>query len=264
MIILFGQWHKEGLIKNIANSNTWSFINPECQSYLLPEDECIFVELDEEVLNDPNAVLIRQIEKVDNEKVNIIDCLPDQYHDYLDLFRLSMAEKLTPRRTFDYAIYLKPDMQPPWGPIYPLSQKAGSSPKIPGRHAQTRKNLPQQISGRCTNPVCTQTGWSLKVSGGLPWLKQGYHKQQIPYPLDHGIKRSGPRRTDFYQARPEGWLSSNQNLKGRRMENCLQNALWTLLVSCHAFWLSQHSSYLPNHDEQNPMGIPRLRSSGIH
>ena len=31
-------------------------------------------------------------------------------------------EKLASRLTFDYAIDLKPDTQPPWGPIYPLSQ----------------------------------------------------------------------------------------------------------------------------------------------
>jgi len=68
-------------------------------------------------------VVIGRIERIDEEKVTIIDRLPDQYHDYLDLFRPSKAEKLAPRRTFDHAIDLKPDTQPPWGPIYPLSQK---------------------------------------------------------------------------------------------------------------------------------------------
>ena len=75
------------------------------------------------MLNDPNAVVIGRIERIDEEKVTIIDRLPDQYHDYLDLFRPSTAEKLALRRTFDHAIDLKPDTQPPWGPIYPLSQK---------------------------------------------------------------------------------------------------------------------------------------------
>ena len=75
------------------------------------------------MLNEPNTVVIGQIERIDEEKVTIIDRLPDQYHDYLDLFRPSMAEKLAPCRTFDHAIDLKPDTQPPWGPIYPLSQK---------------------------------------------------------------------------------------------------------------------------------------------
>jgi len=123
MIIPFGWWHQEHPITDIANPENWSFNDNECQSHLLPEDEGISVEWDEDVLNDPNAVVIGRIEKVDDEKVTIIDRLPERYHDYLDLFRPSTAEKLAPRRTFDHAIDLKPDTQPPWGPIYPLSQK---------------------------------------------------------------------------------------------------------------------------------------------
>jgi len=68
-------------------------------------------------------VVIGRIKKVDDEKITIIDRLPERYHDYLDLFHPSTADKLAPRRTFDHAIDLKPDTQPPWGPIYPLSQK---------------------------------------------------------------------------------------------------------------------------------------------
>jgi len=90
---------------------------------LLPEDEVMSVESDEDVLNDPNALVIGRIERVDDEMVTIIDRLPERYHDSLNLCRPSTAEKLAPCRTFDNAIDLKPDTQPPWGPIYPLSQK---------------------------------------------------------------------------------------------------------------------------------------------
>ena len=75
------------------------------------------------MLNDPNAVSIGRIEQVDDEKITILDRLPEVYHDYLDLFRPSTAEKLVPCRTFDYAIDIKPDQKPPWGSIYPLSEK---------------------------------------------------------------------------------------------------------------------------------------------
>ena len=54
-------------------------------------------------------MVIGWIEKVDDEKVKIIDQLPERYNDYVDLFRPSTAEKLAPRRTFDHAIDLKPD-----------------------------------------------------------------------------------------------------------------------------------------------------------
>ena len=52
-----------------------------------------------------------------------MDPLPGVFHDYLDLFRPSTAYKLAPRRTFDHVIDIKPDQQPPWGPMYPLSEK---------------------------------------------------------------------------------------------------------------------------------------------
>ena len=66
---------------------------------------------------------IGRIEQVDDETITILDRLPEVYHDYLDLFRPSTAEKLVPRRTFDHAIDIIHDQQPPWGPIYPVSEK---------------------------------------------------------------------------------------------------------------------------------------------
>ena len=51
------------------------------------------VESDEDVLNDPNAVVIGRIERFDDEKVTIINWLPERYQDSLNLFRPSMAEK---------------------------------------------------------------------------------------------------------------------------------------------------------------------------
>ena len=62
MIIPFGWWHQEHPISNIADSKSWNFIDEGCKSHLLPEDEGISVEWDEDVLNDPNAVAIGRIE----------------------------------------------------------------------------------------------------------------------------------------------------------------------------------------------------------
>ena len=69
------------------------------------------------------SVAIGRIEQVDDEKVIILDRLPEVFHDYLDLFRPSIAEKLAPQRTFDHAIDIKPDQQPLYGSMYPLSEK---------------------------------------------------------------------------------------------------------------------------------------------
>ena len=61
------------------------------------------------MLNDPNAVVISRIETFDDEKITIINRLPDRCHEYLDLFRPSTAEKLASRPTFEAAIGLKQD-----------------------------------------------------------------------------------------------------------------------------------------------------------
>ena len=86
MIIPFGWWHQEHPISNITDSKSWNFTDDKCRAHLLPEDEGISIEWDEDVLNDPNAVTIGRIEQVDDEKITILDRLPEVYHDYLDLF----------------------------------------------------------------------------------------------------------------------------------------------------------------------------------
>ena len=98
-------------------------MDDNCKSHLLPEDEGISIEWDEDVLNNPNTVTIGRIEQVDDGKITILDRLPEVYHDYLDLFRPSTAEKLAPRRTLNQAINIKSDQQPSGSPIYPLSEK---------------------------------------------------------------------------------------------------------------------------------------------
>jgi len=77
MMIPFGWWHQEHRIKNIANPDAWCFDDTDCKPQL-PEDEGISVEWNKDVLNDPNAVVIDRIERIDEEKVTIIDGLPDQ------------------------------------------------------------------------------------------------------------------------------------------------------------------------------------------
>ena len=83
MIIPFGWWHQEHPISNIADPKSWNFTDNNCKAHLLPEDEGISIEWEEDVLNDPNAVTIGRIEQVDNEKRTILEKLPEVYYDYL-------------------------------------------------------------------------------------------------------------------------------------------------------------------------------------
>ena len=48
--------------------------------------------------------------------------VPPQYHDYTDVFAEREAEHLPPHRPYDHTIDLEPNTQPPFGPIYSLSE----------------------------------------------------------------------------------------------------------------------------------------------
>ena len=49
--------------------------------------------------------------------------VPWQYRDYVSVFNGQYADELPPHRSFDHAIDMVEDKQPPWGPIYALSEK---------------------------------------------------------------------------------------------------------------------------------------------
>jgi hypothetical protein len=48
--------------------------------------------------------------------------IPQQYHNFLDVFSKSKGTSLPPRRTYDHKIELEPSTTPPFGPIYSLSK----------------------------------------------------------------------------------------------------------------------------------------------
>jgi len=48
--------------------------------------------------------------------------LPESLQSYIDVFSTTNAKQLAPHRDIDLAIELQPGKEPPYGPIYPLSQ----------------------------------------------------------------------------------------------------------------------------------------------
>ncbi|KAJ1037064.1 hypothetical protein NDA10_004015 [Ustilago hordei] len=50
------------------------------------------------------------------------DIIPQEYHQYLDVFSRVKADKLSPHRTYDHQIPLEEGKSPPFGPIYSLSE----------------------------------------------------------------------------------------------------------------------------------------------
>ena len=49
--------------------------------------------------------------------------LPEEYHDFADVFSKSKAGKLTKHRPYDLKITLDEGTVPPFGPLYSLSQE---------------------------------------------------------------------------------------------------------------------------------------------
>lgn len=48
--------------------------------------------------------------------------IPKEYIDFKDVFSESDSNKLLPHRTYDHKIPLLPDTQPPFGPLYSMSE----------------------------------------------------------------------------------------------------------------------------------------------
>jgi len=79
-------------------------------------------EYDETVAYDPKVQYVGRIGKIEEKDPVELETLPREYAQFKHLFRPEASEKMPPRRTFDHAIDLKEGSEPPWGPVYPMSQ----------------------------------------------------------------------------------------------------------------------------------------------
>src|SRR6185312_1348147 len=58
----------------------------------------------------------------DDAPVPVSGCVPSQYHDFLDVFSKEAADQLPPHRSYDHKIPIMENSNPPFGPIYSLSE----------------------------------------------------------------------------------------------------------------------------------------------
>ena len=58
-----------------------------------------------------------------NVEVEQLKDVPWQYRDYQSLFNGQYSDKLPPHRSFEHTIDMVEGKEPPWGPIYALSEK---------------------------------------------------------------------------------------------------------------------------------------------
>ena len=75
---------------------------------------------------------------------------------------------MPPRRTFDHAIELKEGAEPPWGPVYPMSQyQLNKAKNLPSQNVGPGQNYALPVTGWRANFVCTKTRRSPTIMCGL-------------------------------------------------------------------------------------------------
>ena len=75
--------------------------------------------------------------------------IPPEYSDFTDVFSKKAAEQLPPHRTYDHRIPLLPDKDPPFGPIYALSEL---------ELTELRKNLDENLERKFIQPSSSPAG----------------------------------------------------------------------------------------------------------
>jgi len=50
-----------------------------------------------------------------------LNCIPEEYHEFADVFSKAKADTLAPHRPYDLKINLEEGSSPPFGPIYSMS-----------------------------------------------------------------------------------------------------------------------------------------------
>jgi hypothetical protein len=82
------------------------------------------ISYDETLLDDEEAVWIGSLTATQAPNTEQIkEIVPEEYHDYLELFGEPLAQELPPHRSFDYQIGIKEGKEVPFGTIYHLSEK---------------------------------------------------------------------------------------------------------------------------------------------
>uniref|UniRef100_A0A8C5R7U4 Gypsy retrotransposon integrase-like protein 1 n=1 Tax=Leptobrachium leishanense TaxID=445787 RepID=A0A8C5R7U4_9ANUR len=88
--------------------------------------------------------------------------LPEQYHDFLDVFDKKKAESLPPRRHYDCPIDLLPGAPIPYGRIFPLSE-----PELKVLKEYIQENLQKTFIQPSTSPAGAGIFFVDKKDGGL-------------------------------------------------------------------------------------------------
>ena len=97
-----------------------------------------------------------------SEKKSLEEAIPKEYHDFLDVFSKESADKLPPHRPYDHKIPLHPNTQPPFGPIYSLSE-----PELKALKDYIKENLEKGFIRSSSSPAGAPILFVKKKDGSL-------------------------------------------------------------------------------------------------
>src|SRR5215204_546144 len=83
-------------------------------------DERLALFASDHLTEDERQSLDSRVLEVDEPRLE--DIIPSEYHDFLPLFQKQGTEQLPPHRSYDHEIPLQENKQPPFGPLYGMSE----------------------------------------------------------------------------------------------------------------------------------------------
>jgi len=110
------------------------------------------------------AVTMKDIEQALAPKTFIDPAtkLPQQYHDFLDVFSRKEADTLPKHRPYDHRIELEPGKVPPYGPLYGMSQN-----ELQVLRKYLEDNLTKGFIRASSSPAASPVIFVRKPGGGL-------------------------------------------------------------------------------------------------
>jgi hypothetical protein len=118
------------------------------------------------------------------ERVELLNAIPAEYHDFVDVFSKQKAEKLPEHRPYDLRINLIDDATPPLGPIYSLSE----AEQLALREylaENLSKGFIKQSTSPCGAPILfvKKKDGSLRLCVDYRGLNRVTRKDRYPLPL---------------------------------------------------------------------------------
>ena len=129
---------------------------------------------------------MRDIEKAlaPKTEVNPADKLPEEYHEFLDVFSKKEANQLPPHRPYDHKVPLKPGSSPPYQQMYGMSQA-----ELQVAKQYIEENLDKGFIRASSSPAAAPILFVKKPGGGLRLcvdyrkLNELTEKDRYPLPL---------------------------------------------------------------------------------